>query len=136
MIKKILAAVLIASASTAVIAESDNVKTLTLNNQEVSPWSIDPASEAGFPWLSYIILTGEKPQTVIFYVNKYRKTNPELISDPVLIDCAGVPIMLNPGSSAVCAIGPNATGWYKGAMWGVEEKYRKNGSDGFTVTID
>ncbi|MHB1947369.1 MAG: hypothetical protein ACYCQI_04555 [Gammaproteobacteria bacterium] len=129
MLKKYLMATLIALASTGVMAKSDNMKMIQASHDEPSSWSIDGPSWWGF---GLIVDVPKKPKTVIFYVNNYRTSNPSLTSDPVLIDCNGVPTMLNPGSSAVCQI--NQTG-FNSITWEIDARYRHNGSDGYTISL-
>lgn len=129
MIKKYLMATLIAFVSTGVIAKSDNVKMTQASHDEPSSWSIDGPS-----WWSFglIVDVPQKPKTVIFYVNNYRTANPTLASDPVLIECNGVPTMLNPGASAVCQINQTS---YNSISWEIDTRYRKNGSDGYNISL-
>ncbi len=125
MVKIILATILAIFASTGVIAKTDHQKVLKLNDDELSQFVIDG------PYWFYFSLITLKPGTVITYVHKYRNANPTLPSDPVILDCNGTPMLINPGSSAVCHYKK-----YSDVSWGVDEKYRKNGSEGFVVTVD
>ncbi|MHB1947567.1 MAG: hypothetical protein ACYCQI_05580 [Gammaproteobacteria bacterium] len=129
MMKKILMAVLVGLVSTGALAKSDNVKMVQASHDEPSSWSIDGPDFWSF---GLIVDVPKKPKTVIFYVNSYRTSNPSLASDPVLIDCNGVPTMLNPGSSAVCQI--NQQG-YNTITWEIDARYRHNGSDGYTISL-
>lgn len=135
MMKKILTAVLVTFASTGVMAKPDNAKMLGVNSKEISPWAIEaPAAPDQFP-VGYAFITPEKQKTVIFFVNKFRASNPRVHSDPILLNCSNVPTIINPGKSAVCVIGPSDTekGW---ASWSLAQGFIQNGSDGYTITLD
>ena len=133
MLKKFLTAMLVAAVSTNLMAKADHVKTLKMNVHEIDPWEIAVPPPGG-QWWSVGLLIYE-PQTLIINVNKYRSSNPKLMSDPVLFDCAGVPTLITAGTSTVCTVTSDLT-HISGIDWGVPERYRNNGSDGYIIRIE
>ena len=123
MMKKIVATVLIVLASTSVMAKPDKVLQASID-PAITPWSID---SSGF---SMGILVPVKTTALIFYVNKTNASG--LASDPVLVDCNGVPTMVHPGVSTVCNLDPN-----KGLnmTWRIDSAYLRSGSQGSVIMI-
>lgn len=129
MFKKILAIVLVAFVNTSVMAAAENIKVMKLDPQKASPWSFEDNMWHD-AFIAPSVLT-----PVIFYVSKFRTSNPRLLSDPVLLDCSGVPTIIQPGHSAVCEIGPHESGKIGSAMWGIASSYYHNGSEGYTIML-
>ncbi|MHB1946624.1 MAG: hypothetical protein ACYCQI_00745 [Gammaproteobacteria bacterium] len=125
MVKKILVTMLAIFASTGVIAKADHKKVLKLNTNELVQFEIQG------PYWNHFALAPLNSGTVITYVHKYRNADPNLPSDPVTLDCNSTPMLINPGSSAVCHYNQ-----YSNVDWGVDEKYQKNGAEGFVVSVD
>ena len=134
MMKKILTAALVAIVSTGAMAQP-NVKTLKVNSHEISSWVLDAPTDPSSLPESWGILTTAEKQTVIFFVNDFRTSNPRIHSDPILLDCRGVPTIINPGKSAVCVIGGPLGMESTTAIWSLASGYVKNGSDGYTITL-
>lgn len=123
--KKVLITALAIFASTGILAKSENLKMIQASDATTA-WSIDGDYSYGL----FVDNMAKKPKVVIFYVNSNRNSNPALASDPILIDCNGVPTMLNPGLSAVCNINAQRSNII---TWGVDERYKRNGADGYTI---
>ena len=131
MMKKLLAIALVSLASTGVMALNENVKMVQLN-EGLSNFSIGPYS--GIP-ISTCYLFPQKITTVVYYVNKFRKSAfglPPVVSDPVMLDCNGVRTLINPGSSAVCTLTPPEVKPFH-VCDGILKEFNQNGADGFTV---
>lgn len=129
MLKKFLVIVLAVFASTRIMAAPENIKMMQLDPQKASPWSFEDST-----WHDAFIAPSALTP-VIFYVSKFRTSNPRLLSDPVLLDCSGVPTFIQPGHSAVCEIGPHESGKIGTAEWGIASSYYHNGSEGYTIML-
>ena len=129
MIKKIFITALIALASTTAIAKPTNISTIKLSNNSgelnIYPWYISNPSNG------VTIAAPGKNRVVIIYVNKRLSSNPFLTSDPVRINCNGVPKIINPGTSAVCEIPANYS-----TAWELEPGFYRYGSDGSVASVE